>query len=136
MRIEAKVVGGRRPLFEPTEFDWPESRTLSLQELLTVVVEAEVAEFRERQAANRLIRVLTEEELAAGVLAGKVASGGADLDQEVDAAAAVATALEAFADGFYFVFVDDLQITDLEAEVTVSPASTLLFVRLVPLAGG
>ena len=38
--------------------------------------------------------------------------------------------------GVDFVFVDDEQITDLDAVVTISPASTLLFVRLVPLAGG
>jgi hypothetical protein len=135
MRIEAKVAGSRRRLFEPTELDWPDSRSLTLRELLGLVVAEEVASFRERQAANQLLRVLTEAELAEGVLRGKVASGGSDLDQEVDEAAAVETALEAFADGFYFVFVDDEQITELEAEVTIGPASTLLFVRLVPLSG-
>jgi len=135
MRIEAKVAGGRRSLFEPTELDWPDSRTLTLRELLAAVVTEEVADFRERQAANRLLQVLTEEQLAEGVLRGKIASGGSDLDQEVDEAAAVETALEAFSDGFYFVFVDDEQVIDLEAEVTINPSSTLLFVRLVPLAG-
>ena len=135
MRIEAKVAGGRRALFEPTELDWPDSRTLTLRELLTAVVTEEVADFKERQAANQLLRVLTEEELTEGVMRGKVASGGSELDQEVDEAAAVSTALEAFADGFYFVFVDDEQITALDANLTVNPSSTLLFVRLVPLAG-
>lgn len=136
MRIEAKVAGGRRTLFEPAEMDWPDSRTLTLRDLLTAVVTEEVADFRDRQAADRLVRVLTEEQLAEGVLRGKVASGGSDLDQEVDEAAAVHTALEAFEDGFYFVFVDDEQVTSLDAAVTINPASTLLFVRLVPLAGG
>jgi len=136
MRIEAKVAGGRRSLFEPAELDWPEARTLTLGELITSVVREEVADFRDRQAANRLVRVLTEQELADGVVRGKIASGGSDLDQDVEPDAAVATALEAFTDGLYFVFVDNAQVEDLSAEVTINPASTLLFVRLVPLAGG
>lgn len=136
MRIEAKVAGGRRALFEPAEMEWPESRALTLRELLTAVVAEEVADFRDRQAAKRLVRVLTEQQLAEGIVRGKVDSGGSDLDQEVDDDAAVATALEAFEDGFYFVFVDDEQVTELDATVTINPSSTLLFVRLVPLAGG
>ncbi len=106
-----------------------------MSQLLTAVVNEEVADFKERQAANRLLRVLTEEELAEGVMRGKVASGGSELDQDVDETAAVETALEAFSDSFYFVFVDDEQITSLDAEVTIGPSSTLLFVRLVPLSG-
>jgi hypothetical protein len=95
-----------------------------------------VADFRDRQAANRLVRVLTEQQIAEGAAAGKVTSGGSELDQEVDGERAVAVALEAFRDGFYYVFVDEAQVEDLAAVVTITPASTLLFVRLVPLAGG
>lgn len=135
MRIEAKVAGGRRALFEPTELEWPDNRTLTLRELLAAVVTEEIADFRDRQAANRLVRVLTEEQLADGVLRGKVASGGSDLDQEIDLETAVDVALQAFEDGFYFVFVDGAQIEHLDSDVTIGPASTMLFVRLVPLAG-
>ena len=135
MRIEAKVAGGRRALFEPTELEWPDTRTLQLRELISLVVAEEVSDFRARQESNRLLRVLAEEDLTTGVLRGKVASGGSDMDQEVDLGAAVHVALEAFEDGFYFVFVDGEKIESLEADVTIGPASTLLFVRLVPLAG-
>ena len=135
MRIEAKVAGSRRALFEPTDMEWPDSRTLPLRELLAAVVGEEVAAFRKRQADRRLLHVLSEDALAAGVVKGKISSGGSDLDQEVDEAAAVETALQAFADGFYFVFIDGEQATELNAPVTINPSSTLLFVRLVPLSG-
>ena len=135
MRIEAKVAGGRRALFDPAELAWPETRTLTLRELLAAVVTEEVADFRNRQTANRLLRVLTEQELSAGVIRGKVASGGSEVDQGVDLEAAVETALEAFSDGFYYVFVDAKQIKDLATVLTISPTSTLLFVRMVPLTG-
>ena len=96
----------------------------------------EVRSFTERQTENRLLRILTPEQIAEGVESGRIVPGGSDLDQPVDAAAAIAAALEAFRDGFYFVFVDGQQIEDLEQAITVAPISTLLFIRLVPLAGG
>ena len=123
-------------MFDPAEIDWPEVRSLLLRDLIEAVVREEVADFRERQAANRLVRVLTEQQIAAGAERGKVSSGGSDLDQPVDPDVAVATAIEAFSDGFYFVFVDGEQVEDLDVAVTIAPDSTLLFVRLVPLAGG
>jgi hypothetical protein len=136
MRIEAKLAGQRRGLFEPQEWEWPEAREMQLSELITKVVHDEVRLFRNRQADNRLLHVLTPEQIAEGVEKGMVTSGGSDLDQNVDVDDAIATALEAFSDGFYFVFVDDVQIDHLDQTVTVAPNSTLLFLRLVPLAGG
>ena len=136
MRIEAKLAGQRRELFQPREWEWPDAREMKLGELISEVVREEVRQFRDRQAENRLLRVLTPVQIAEGVERGKVTSGGSDLAQPVDVEAAIATALEAFSDGFYFVFVDDQQIEDLERRITVAPTSTLLFIRLMPLAGG
>ncbi len=136
MRIEAKLAGQRKGLFKPREFEWPETREMPLAELITEVVRDEVDQFTKRQAENRLLRVLNPDQIAEGVARGKVRSGGSDLDQPVDTDQAITTALQAFADGFYFVFVDNEQIESLDHTITVAPTSTLLFVRLVPLAGG
>jgi hypothetical protein len=64
--------------------------------------------------------------------------GGLDdrLPTEVNEDAAVTTALQAFTDGLYFVFLDDVQQQDLDAEVLVRPESRLTFIRLVALPGG
>ncbi len=136
MRIEAKLAGQRKGLFKPREWEWPETREMPLSELITDVVRDEVEQFHARQAENRLLRVLNPDQIAEGVERGKITSGGSDLDQPVDEDDAIAAALQAFADGFYFVFVDGEQIDSLEQTVTVAPTSTLLFVRLVPLVGG
>ena len=136
MRIEAKLAGQRTGLFQPRELEWPETREMQLSELITAVVHDEAEQFRSRQAENRLLRVLNPDQIAEGVERGKITSGGSDLDQAVNGGQAVATALQAFEDGFYFVFVDNEQIESLDQKVTVAPTSTLLFVRLVPLAGG
>ena len=53
-----------------------------------------------------------------------------------DPAEAVAAAIQSFADGFYYVFLDEAQVETLDAPLAVAEDSRLLFVRLTPLAGG
>jgi len=49
---------------------------------------------------------------------------------------AVALALRGFNKNAYFVVVEGTQITDLDAEIRMTPSTTVTFVRLVPLVGG
>jgi len=135
MKVEAKVTGQRRRPAEVREVDVPAGET-SLRDLIGAVVRSEVESFRTRQLDGRLLQVLSREQIAAGAEVGRIASGGSDLDQAVDADEAVATALEAFTDGIFFTFVDGVQVDTLGDFVTVADDSTLLFVRLVPLVGG
>ena len=136
MRIEAKIAGQRRELFTPYELEWPVAKALTLSELIDAVVRHEVDAFRTRQQERQLDRVLTNAQIAEGARLGKVGPEGRATPAQVDADQAVATALEAFTDGLYFVFVDGNQIEDVDTTVHVVPTSTLLFVRLTPLVGG
>lgn len=136
MRVQAKIAGQRGELFSPFELEWPVAKALALSDLIEVVVRQEVAAFEQRQRERRLDRVLSPQQVADGVASGKVDPEGRATSGDVDGDEAVATALEAFADGLYFVFVDDTQIESLDTTVHVVPTSTLLFVRLTPLVGG
>lgn len=110
---------------------------MALRDLITRIVHEEVAAFQARQEAGRLLHVLTEQDIMRGLMKGKIDSGGRDAtDQEVNVEEAVGTALLAFEDGLYYVFVDDEQQTDLEQEVSLRPESRVTFLRLVALAGG
>lgn len=139
--IEGKIIGRKNPVLAdwlfalPAEWESPTERIL-LRDLITRIVHEEVAAFKERQAEQRLLRVLTFREIAEAAARGKVTMGGRDLDQEVDPQAAVATALQAFEDRLYYVFVDGQQQQGLDAEVQLRPNSRVTFLRLVPLAGG
>jgi hypothetical protein len=138
--VQGKVIGQSRPSFP----DWavplpPEvsgSGSVTLRDLITRIVLAEVGAFKAQQQERRLTRVLSREAIEQAALRGKVTMGGQDLEQAVDPQAAVATALLAFEDGLYFVFVDDVQGETLDQPVRVQPGSEVLFLRLVPLAGG
>ena len=140
LTVAAKLVGHKRdPLSEftvtlPPALTGPPLPTL--RELLAYLVEREVDAFHERQAAWRLSLVLSPDDIAAGAARGKVDPGEREPGPSVDRAAAVAAALQAFEDGFYYVFLDNAQVERLDAPLPVVEGSRLLFVRLTPLAGG
>ncbi|MBD2092288.1 hypothetical protein H6F67_20785 [Microcoleus sp. FACHB-1515] len=137
LTVSGKVMGKSQPIFTDWELALPQAEnSLTLRNLLTQIVCAEVAEFEARQRQRRLLQMLTPAEIRLGVEQGKIDLGGSDLAQEVDIEQAIDTALQAFEDGLYFVFIDDEQQENLDEFVTLQPNSQLLFLRLVALVGG
>jgi hypothetical protein len=138
--IQAKVVGQKRPLFTDFRLPLPPevagSGCTTLRDLITLIVQHEVEAFRQRQEGRRLAQVLSPQDIERGAERGKIDSGERELQQDVDENVAVGTALQAFEDGLYFVFVDDVQQEALDQTVFVGDDSKVMFVRLVALAGG
>jgi len=140
--VQAKAAGRRRPL--APEFELPpfEPRAeagspLTLRDLISRVVRAEVDRFRERQEQNEFLRALTADQIADGAARGAIRSGGSEVPPtDVDTDVAVGTALQAFEDGLYLVLIDRRQCDDLDEQVVVGADSTVTFLRLVALAGG
>jgi hypothetical protein len=143
--VEARVVGRRTPLIagRRVSLDLPPTiggagTALRLRDLLALVVRQEVRALGQRREEQRLIRVLSPDQIGQGVVRGKVTMGSAEssADTPVSDDASIAVALQGFIDGLYFVFLDNKQQEDLDAPVLLRPASTLTFIRLVALAGG
>jgi hypothetical protein len=139
--VEAKVAGRKKTIFSDWSIPMPpmdgtSSGRTTLRDLITWTVSEEVKAFRERQEQRRLERFLSRGEIREGVRRGKVDMGGRDLQQEVDLDGAIATALQAFEDGVYFVFVDDQQYSGLDDVIYLKPDSHVLYLRLVALVGG
>ena len=139
--VEGKVVGQKRSLFT----DWrielpPESERqgdhLKLRDLITSIVNEEVNAFMLRQEERKLPRVMNRRQIKQGVLGGKVDPGEHDIQQEVNIDEAVAVALQAFEDGLYFVFIDEIQQIHLDSEVFLKTNSKVMFLRLTALVGG
>lgn len=139
--IEGKLLGQKKPLFTdwvvalPAEPLQPENR-MRLRDLIARVVQEEVRAFQQRQEERRLARILTKGEVEQAIVRGKVDMGERDSKQKVDPQAAVETALQAFEDGLYYVFVGGEQVQNLDDEVTVRADTRVTFMRLVALAGG
>lgn len=136
LTVSGKVMGKAQPIFSDWQLLLEIENAITLRHLLAQIVRAEVTEFQDRQRQQRLVRVLSPTQISIGVERGKFDLGGSDLEQEVDADAAIATALQAFTDGLYVVFLDEQQQENLDDVVTLQPDSQLLFLRLVPLVGG
>lgn len=136
--VEARLIGRHRPLFSGWHIDLPDpgGDSLRLRHLITRVVLEEVEAFHQRQEERRLARLLSPLEIEAGRAKGKIDSGEHGARPQADPDAAVATALQAFEDGLYYVFVDGVQQTALDNEVFLRSESQVTFLRLVALVGG
>ena len=141
LTVEGKVVGQKRPIFTDWHVELPpvdenNGDRLKLRDLITSIVVKEVDAFITRQEERKLARVMSRQEIEQGVELGKVDAGERDLEQKVNTSDAIATALQAFEDGLYFVFIDEVQQTNLDSEVFLKANSKVIFLRLTALVGG
>ena len=133
MIVETKVVGsGETESYDVALPD--DARTL--RGILAVLVRRGLADYEQRRAASRTLQILTPADLARGVDTGSYGRESRAFPAAPPEPVAQERALEAFGDGLFFAFVDDVQVEDLDAPLSVSPESTLRLVRLVALAGG
>jgi hypothetical protein len=139
--VEARAAAARRALIPkwqlPVDEIAPGGSPLTLRELIERMVRREIAAFRGRQSERRLVRVLSQREVAEAAARGRVAFGASEVEeQEVDGDVAVGVALESFEDGLYYVLIDGTQYQSLDEQVHLGPDSRVTFLRLVALAGG
>lgn len=135
MEIEARTVGRRDR--EHRDLAWPDAPAgPTVGDLIAHVVRAEVAAYNRREHDRRFLRVLTEQQIEAQAAAGKVQAEVREHAQPADTDTSVETALEAFADGLFLVFLDDREVESVDELVPLRDDLRVRFVRMVPLAGG
>jgi hypothetical protein len=106
-------------------------------EVLAAIVRQQVDDFKKRKQEAQLLRILTERDLEDGREAGRIASGVRERDERApEIEDAIEAAELAFEDGFYYIFVNDVQVERLNHAVDSQESIDVLFVRLTPLAGG
>jgi hypothetical protein len=104
--------------------------TLRAADLIRQRVEAEVAAYNAQRGEvfTGLVQPEGAERLLNGYRMRKV--------RQVDSAAQVQRALEAFAHNGFILLVDDRQVESLDEQLTLTSASHVTFLRLLPLVGG
>jgi hypothetical protein len=134
--IRAEVVGRRGTSFARLRLE----RSFPFQtarDLLCSVVEQQLDQYRLRKQDAQLLRVLSVEAIEDGRGAGKIVSGGQDQDERVPAVPdAIRSAIQAFEDGLFYMFVNDVQVEHLDQPISDQENMDLLFLRLTPLVGG
>jgi len=136
--IETKAINQKssEAISWPLTIDRP-IKECSLRDLITSIVREEVASYNNNeQNHDRLIPILTLDKIEEGRVAGRIGFGAKSGKPIVNVENATKKALAAFLAGHYYVFLDNVQVENLDDEVTVNENSRMVFVRLTPLAGG
>lgn len=107
----------------------------TLRELLTVLVTSNIQEFNATQTETNLVSFLTNDEIQQQALTGKVGFGSKYNDQNTDLHSAVKTAIQAFEDGLFRVFINETEPSDLDAPLDLQEGDQLTFIKLTMLAG-
>ena len=135
--LEAKQIGRRNALVPSWNLHLELPDEITLQALLELIVRSEVEAYNGRQRDAKFVRALTQPELEAAAETGKISLGGRETEaQYANPDEAVETAILAFQDGLYYVFLNDQQLEHLDEKIQTRDGMNLLFLRLVALAGG
>lgn len=136
LTVQAKTVGRKGWSMAPLEIELPGAAE-TVRDLLEAIVCQQVDAFVQRKQDAKLLRALTEREVAEGAEAGKIATGEQEPDHRMpDPRKAIEAAVTAFEDGFYYIFVNDAQIERLNQPLAPAAETKVLFLRLTPLVGG
>lgn len=135
LNVNIKQIGQRRQAVKPIPFEVagaPET----VRELITQTVTTCVREYEKRQQmSGEVPQPLTTQQITDMADVGKIAFGINYGEKKPDLQQAIETALQAFADGIYRVFLNEEELTALDQQITLNAEDTLTFVRLTLLAG-
>ncbi len=139
LTVSTRVLGKKRQLLDdfivPPPSAIGDGDELRLRDVIEHVVRHEVEQFKRRQSHQRFDRCLSERQIADEAKRGKINPAGKGEGQNVDPAAAVGAALQAFEDGLYLVVIDEVECRSLDEVVRLAEDSRLAFIRLAFLAG-
>jgi hypothetical protein len=144
--VRVKSIGKRKPALTEVPYALPDNIS-TLRELLTAVVEREVARYNGKEAETAelteaagmaetlLLPFLTEAQIEDQSATGKVGFGRIYSNKKADVGKAVFAAVQGFEDGLFRVMVNDTEASELDVPLDVKAGDVLTFIRLTFLAG-
>jgi len=108
---------------------------LNLRELISEIVQINAVEYNSKASEPRIIKYLSSEEIENQAETGKVGFGDRKNSQQADVTKAIDTALLAFQDGIYRVFIGDNEVSELDGMLSLLEGDILNFIRFTMLAG-
>lgn len=132
--INLKQIGKRRNVIDRQEVTFV-TVPATVAELITAIVCRQVEEYNGRLEQSELLNCLTDEQVRQKATVGKVDFG--ELYNRVPAQAeeAVRTALQAFEDGIFRLFINETGVDGLQTPLSLQEGDTLTFIRLTLLTG-
>lgn len=133
VKVILKQLGKKRNRFQAVPFAL-EHPPDTVEALIRECVHTCVKKYRER-ALNAKDRVLTAEEMEAQKEIGKIAFGIHYNEREINEQQAVGTALQAYEDGLFRIFLNEDELGGMEQVLNLQEDDVLTLVRLTMLSG-
>jgi hypothetical protein len=139
LKVSVKQLGKKHPILKEQAleiaYDQP---SITLEQLLLLIVEQQVARYNALQVQNEeegTVQKPLHEYLGPLMEMGKVGFGGTYQSQKVNVEEAQDVALQAYKDGLFAVFQGEEECSDLQQHIDLQLQQTFTFIRLTFLAG-
>jgi len=134
IKINIKKISKRNNLIQSIIYDYPICPD-TVDVLIEETVKLCVKEYEDRQENSEMIKVLTMDSIEDSSLSGKVSFGRNYGDKKPNLDKAVANAKQSFEDGIVVIFIDGVQMKNLEDSIVLSDNNEITFVKMIMLSG-
>ena len=107
----------------------------NLQDLIAACVKSEVNRFNKEREYNHLLPFLTPSEVQEQSETGKIGFGEIHNLDKAGVEQSIEIAMQGYKDGQFLVFVNDQEIESPDTPITLTPDSTITFLRMTFLTG-
>lgn len=133
-KVNVKQIGKRKNTVDAMPFTY-ETVPQTVQELIAETVTICLEGYKKRVEARDTTKVLEKDSIEKMAEVGKIAFGISYGEKVPDVEEAVDTAVSAFQDGLYRIFLDGEELSDLRQDIVLGEDVELTFIRLTMLAG-
>ena len=134
LAVTVKSIGKRKSALSRIPVELAQ-KPQTLRELIEALVEWNIRGLVEKQQKISLVPYLTEGEVIEQAENGKVGFGATYNDAQPDVQKAMDTAIQAFEDGLYRVFISDEEAEALETPLSLKDEDEVVLIRFTMLAG-
>ncbi|WP_413306033.1 hypothetical protein AA0X95_04935 [Bacillus sp. 1P10SD] len=132
--VTLKSLAKRKAFIEMVELQLTK-QPVTIVELISELVSMNVRAFNERQENIPLTQFLTKEEITLSGAVGKVGFAASYNEQKANEEEAIKTALQAFEDGLFKVFINDVEQGVASPTIQLNDGDQLVLIKLTMLAG-
>lgn len=132
--IRIKAAGKKKDVLQLTPYEINDNIS-TLRELLTDIVITEVNKYNNKNNDTVLTAFISQEQIDDLSLTGKVSFGDVFNDKKAEKNSATNNAIQCFEDGIVRVFMDETELAELDAPLTIKENEVFTFIRLAFLAG-
>ncbi|WP_078552865.1 hypothetical protein [Bacillus alkalicellulosilyticus] len=132
--ITVKSLAKRKNFLSKLEWKFRQAPT-TLRELISEIVKENRKQYEEKRSQEFFLQYLTAEEIQQQGDVGKVSFGERYNEEQTIPEKAVETAIQAFEDGLFKVFINEEEVADINSQVTLHEGDEVVFIKLTMLAG-